>query len=655
MISFRQQRPVDRRDNPVIAISPNGKRRPPAVKQSKKTDQCDPLMRPAPPPKSCRAEPAAKAADIELASSPASAILWRRAWSFLVPYWPAMAVALAAVVFESGAGLLPPLVVRGLIDDALPAGLQSQSLSALVPYLLLLVMLPVIGCLVGLGQDYLLQWMGERVQRDMRDRLFRHLQSHSLRFFTSTPSGELVARVSDDVAEIRAAFCGTLPSLASVLIQAAGAVAILFWMSWPLALAVCLILPLLLLPVHRVGARQQKLAEEMQQQHARMVSQLHGVLNVGGYMLMRLFDRGEHEAQRFAAQNVEVWRYRKKLLFSSRWMGICFSLIAAIGPAAVYGYGGWMVIRGQITIGVVVAFVAYLSGLYAPVMGMAGLFVGVQEKMGIFRRVVALLDGKPEIRDLPAAPKLGTARGALEFDRLTFAYGLGQPPALCDVSFRACPGQLIALVGPSGAGKTSAANLLARFYDPQSGVVRIDGVDVRTVTHRSVLAQIAMVTQDTYLFHDTIRANLLYARPDASEHDLEAACRAARIHEVIESQPDGYDTVVGERGAKLSGGQRQRLAIARALLKDPPILVLDEATSALDSTSERLIQEALATLRHGRTTLVIAHRLSTILAADVIVVLDQGRVVETGTHQQLLGRNGLYARLCREQFAAVAR
>jgi ATP-binding cassette subfamily B protein len=403
-----------------------------------------------------------------------------------------------------------------------------------------------------------------------------------------------------------------------------------------------------------VGARQQKFAEDAQQQHARMVSQLHGVLNVGGYMLMRLFDRGEHEAQRLATQNIEIWRHRRKLLLSSRWMGICFSLLAAIGPAAVYGYGGWMVIRGQITIGVVVAFVALLSGLYAPVMGMAGLFVGVQEKMGIFRRVVALLDDEPEIRDVPGAPPLGPARGALEFDHVTFGYGSGQSPALCDVSFQASAGQLIALVGPSGAGKTSVANLLARFYDPQSGVVRIDGTDVRTVTQQSLLDQIAMVSQDTYLFHDTLRANLLYARPEASQQELEAACRAAQIHDVIASLPEGYATMVGERGAKLSGGQRQRLAIARALLKNPRILILDEATSALDSTSERLIQEALATLRRGRTTLVIAHRFSTILAADLIVVLEHGRVVETGTHSQLLCRNGLYARLCREQFTAAA-
>jgi ATP-binding cassette subfamily B protein len=310
-----------------------------------------------------------------------------------------------------------------------------------------------------------------------------------------------------------------------------------------------------------------------------------------------------------------------------------------------------LVVQGQLSIGDVIAFVAYLGALYGPVSQLASISLGVQRTMGIFGRVVAMLQRTPEVRDLPGAAQLATARGEIEFEEVTFAYQPDRPPALDGVSFQARPGQLIALVGPSGAGKTTAACLLPRFYDPQQGAVRIDGVDIRTVTQHSLLDQIAMVTQDSYLFHDTIRANLLYARPNASSAQIEAACRAAHIHDFIAALPQGYDTVAGERGLKLSGGQRQRLAIARAILKDPRILILDEATSALDSTSERLIQEALAPLMRGRTTLAVAHRLSTILTADVILVLDKGRIVEQGTHAELLRHGGLYARLYREQFA----
>jgi ATP-binding cassette subfamily B protein len=374
------------------------------------------------------------------------------------------------------------------------------------------------------------------------------------------------------------------------------------------------------------------------------------VLNVGGYLLMCLFNRAPHEARRFEEQEAQVSRRRLRLAMSGRWLGVFLTLLTAIGPATVYWYGCGLVIQGRLSIGDVVAFVAYLTGLYGPVTQLAGLAVSMQETMGVFRRIVGMLRRNPEVQDGPGAVELGKVRGEIQFDHVTFGYEQDQKPVLDSVSFRVRPGQLMALVGPSGAGKTTAAYLLPRFYDPQEGAIRVDGVDIRDVTKRSLLDQIAMVTQDTYLFHDTIRANLLYARPDATETQLEEACRTAHIHDVIRRLPDGYDTIVGERGVKLSGGQRQRLAIARAILKDPRILILDEATSALDSRSERAIQRALAPLMKGRTTLAIAHRLSTILSADLILVLEAGRLVESGTHEQLLRRGGLYARLYEEQF-----
>jgi ATP-binding cassette subfamily B protein len=559
-------------------------------------------------------------------------------------------LAVLAVVAGGVIGLLPPLLVRGLIDDALPAGRSLGSATPLLPYVLGLALVPLVACLIRLGQECLFARIGLGVMSDLRNRLFRHLQEQSLRFFTTTPAGEITARVSDDVAEVRGAITGSVPAVCGSVVQLAGALLILFYVSRPLAVVACATLPLFLLPVHRAGRRQGKLAAEAQEQQARLTALLQDVLNVGGYVLMRLFNRGEEEARRFASQDAELRRRRLKLALTGRWMTVCFTLVVAVGPAVVYWYGGRLVIAGRLSIGDVVAFVAYLTGLYGPVMQLAGVSVSVQETLGVFGRIVALLQRDPEVEDRAGAAELRNVRGEIRFDQVTFAYDPGRPPALDGVSFRARPGELVALVGPSGAGKTTAAYLVPRFYDPQKGAVRIDGVDVSGVTQHSLHAQVAMVTQDTFLFHDTIRANLLYARPEATQSELEAACRTAHIHDVISRLPDGYDTVVGERGARLSGGQRQRLAIARAVLKDPRILILDEATSALDSRSERLIQRALAPLMRGRTTLAIAHRLSTVLSADLILVLDAGRLVESGTHAELLRRGGLYARLYQEQF-----
>ncbi len=590
--------------------------------------------------------------------TPNPSVLDRRLWSEALacfrPYRGVVLLTGLAILVGCLLNLAPPLLVRGLIDDAIPAGRASGSAHPLTFYVVALVLLPLTASLISLGQDYLSTRIGQGILSDLRNRLFRHLQGQSLRFFTTTRAGEITSRVSSDVAQIRWAVEDTLPEVLSNLATVIGTLAVLFWMSWPLALAACATVPVFLLPARRVGRWRRKLSEETQEQHSQMLALLSDVLNVGGYVLMRLFNRSDEEARCFAERNAELLRLRLKLVMVGQWMTMFVTLFGAVGPAVVYWYGGTLVIQGKLSIGAVVAFVAYLTGLYRPVTRLAGVYTSIQEAMGVFQRIVAWLDQTPEVRDLPGAKELGPVRGEIEFENVGFGYSKDHRPALDDVSFTVRPGQLAALVGPSGAGKTTVTYLVPRFYDPQSGTVRIDGLDVRSVTQRSLAAQVGMVTQDTYLFHDTVRANLEYARPNATQPEVEAACRAAHIHDFIARLPDGYDTVVGERGVKLSGGERQRLAIARAILKDPRVLILDEATSALDSTSERLIQEALAPLMRGRTTLAIAHRLSTILAADVILVLDEGRLVESGTHAELLDRGGLYAQLYHEQFERAA-
>jgi ATP-binding cassette, subfamily B, bacterial len=577
-------------------------------------------------------------------------ILLRRVLACFRPYrW--LAVLSAATILLTGVlGLAPPLLVRGLIDVGIPNGTETESSLPLLPYVLGLVLVPLISGLLGLVQQFLTVQVGQGILGDLRNRLFDHLRRHSLRYYTTTRSGEIVARIWDDVAAVESTVTGTLVEILTNAVTVIGTLVVLFVVSWPLALAACATLPIFLLPARRVGRWRRQLVAQTQQKQAELLGMLQDVLNVGGFLLMRLFGRGKYEATRFAQHNQEVRQLRIHQAMVGRWLLLLITVLGALGPAAVYWYGGYLVIRGAISVGTVVAFVAYLSSLYRPTTRLAGVYVDVQASLGVFQRIFDLLDLEPEVKDQPGAATLGPVQGEITFEGVTFGYRDGQRPAVQDVSFHVEPGQLVALVGPSGAGKTTVTYLVPRFYDPQAGRVLIDGQDVRDVTQESLLAQIGMVTQDTFLFHATVRENLLYACPSATDEDLIPACRAAYIHDFIVSLPDGYDTVVGERGVKLSGGERQRLAIARALLKDPRILILDEATSALDSVSERLIQAALVPLTRGRTTLAIAHRLSTILAADLILVLEEGRLVESGTHAELLERGGLYAKLYREQF-----
>lgn len=495
-----------------------------------------------------------------------------------------------------------------------------------------------------------------------------------------------MSRLNNDVVGAQNAISNTLVNIISSLVQSLAILGMMFALEWRLTLISLLVAPLFLLVVRKMSTRLRDIVRKQLEANASMNAMMNETLNIGGSLLVKLFGQQKLEIERFGKRANQV----KDLGVTRAQTGSIFmaisGLLVAIGTALVYGLGGYFVISGVFTIGTIVAFSAYLVSLYSSVQGLANAPVDFASSMVSFERVFEVVDLPTEIKETPDAVELKDVKGEISFDGVTFAYEAGDEQflsdvrrygsldsisttfsegereteeehrsqargnALEDVNFHVKPGQLTALVGPSGAGKTTLTYLIPRLYDPTRGTIRIDGIDLKDVTVDSLSRQIGMVTQETYLFHDTIRTNLLYSRLDATQADLEEACRTANIHDFISELPDGYDTVVGERGYRLSGGEKQRLSIARVILKDPRILVLDEATSNLDSESEALIQEALKRIMHQRTSIVIAHRLSTILAADLILVVDRGRVVEQGTHLELLERKGLYAGLYQTQF-----
>ena len=631
--------------------------------------------------------------------------LLRRVLAYGRPYRGRIIAMLALILATTGLGLATPLILRDLIDRTLPQGDTRR----LVGLALLLLAIPFASGLLNVVQRRLNAAVGEGVIFDLRVALYQHMQTMSLRFFTNTKVGELMSRLNGDVVGAQNAISNTVVSILTSLVQTVALLVVMLSLEWRLTLAAVIILPLFALAARRMGGVLREITRAQMEANAHMNAMMNETLNVGGALLVKLFGRGATEVNRFESRAAEVRRLGVERAVRSTVFFVLVGLVAAVGMALVYGFGGWLVIQKAFTIGTIVAFGTYLGSLYGAIQGLASAPVEFATSMVSFERVFEVLDLPVEIQDRADAVVLGAARGELTFDQVTFKYevradqmlsdvkrpgqvsgvmqvmslgatpgagGPAVPPpggnggpapkvgengllagpsqarinALDDVSFTVKPGQLVALVGPSGAGKTTLTYLIPRLYEPTSGRILLDGHDLRDVTQTSLSQQIGMVTQETHLFHDTIRTNLLYARLDAAQPDLEAAARAANIHDFIMGLPQGYDTVVGERGYRLSGGERQRLALARVILKDPRLLVLDEATSHLDSESEALIQDALKRVMAGRTSIVIAHRLSTILAADLILVFDRGRVVERGTHAELLALDGLYARLYETQF-----
>ena len=573
-------------------------------------------------------------------------IEWRRIGALFAPYWRQVVLMFACILIVALLGLGAPLFTKWLIDDAL----AHRNVRALWLDVGGMIATALGAGLVGVYQGYLNSFVGEAIMRDIRTRLVSHLHLMPIAFFTSTKTGEIMNRVSSDVDNIDNVVTGTLVGVVTNVVTMIVTIATMFFLDWRLSLLALAVVPLMILPLSPVGRRMYIVRRLTREKRDAIESITQETLSISGITLIKSFVREKFEANRFWRTASELMLLEVRLAMVGRWFIAAIGAMVVVGPAIVWLGGGYLTLYASVSIGTVVSLVQLLGRLYTPASALASIQVQVVSAFAVFERIFEYLEMEPEgtTRVVPAL-RLPNPRGEMTFDDVHFSYTPDRP-ALDGVSFSIAPGQVAAFVGPSGAGKSTIAQLALRLYDPQEGSVRFDGVDLRDLDLHDLRSHIGIVTQETYLFHDTIGANLHYGRPDATQAEIEAAARAANIHEFIASLPLGYDTIVGERGHKLSGGERQRLAIARVLLKNPCLLILDEATSSLDSENEALIQEALVPLLQGRTSLVIAHRLSTIVSADTIFVIESGRIVESGSHAVLLARNGAYARLYWTQY-----
>ena len=591
-----------------------------------------------------------------------------RIFRFAAPYRRMLGVFLVLIVVDAAIGAANPLIYRAIIDD----GILPKHSGVVVELALLLAGLAVLDAGLSLAERWISARVGEGLIFDMRTKVFAHFQQMPVAFFTRTQTGALVSRLNNDVLDAQSAFTNTLSSVVGNVIGVAVTLVAMFLLSWQITLLALALFPIFVLPARWVGRRIQAITRESYNLNARMTSMMTERFNVAGALLVRLFGQPLREIRSFEEKAGRVRDIGvTQAMYTTVFMASLL-LTASLATALVYGWGGLLATSGALQVGTVVALTAYLNRLYGPLTALSNVQVNVMTALVSFDRIFEVLDLRPLVAERPDPVEIPRGPASIEFDHVDFSYPtaeevslaslesvavLDQAPSsqvLHDVSFTARPGELVALVGPSGAGKTTISHLVPRLYDVRAGAVRIDGIDVRDASLESLHRVIGVVTQDAHLFHDTIRANLLYAKPDASDQELLDALRAAQILPLVQALPDGLETVVGDRGYRLSGGEKQRIAIARLLLKAPDIVVLDEATAHLDSESEAALQLALRSALAGRTSIVIAHRLSTILDADQILVVVDGRIVERGTHADLLARDGTYAELYRTQFERQA-
>jgi ATP-binding cassette, subfamily B, bacterial len=568
-----------------------------------------------------------------------------RIFLYLRPYrWRVLLVA-AIIVVCALLNLIPPLLVKRVVDHAIP----ERRLTQLWWLCSGMVAGPLLAGVLQVAQKYLTAMVGERVMLNMRVQLFAKLQEQPLQWFAAAKPGEALSRVLNDVQGVGSMVSGTLVNVFENAIVLLSAAVMIIALDWRLALIALAILPLFVAPTRRVGQQRKRLKRRAQEALAELTGILIETLSVSGALLMKVFGAERFESARLERTATDLMAISLRQTLVGRWFQMLLGLFEAAGPAMIFAGGGLLIIRGQVGLGTVIAFVTVLRRLYQPASQLANVHVDVVTSYAYFERIFSVLDLEPSITDAPGAAPIDLPRGAIEFRHVSFSYGRGKELALSDISLSMEPGQSVAIVGASGSGKSTLAGLVPRLYEPTEGAVLLDGRDLRTITQRSLRSHIAVVLQETYLFHGTVLDNLRYAKPEATPSEVEGAARAAQIHDFILALPDRYNTMVGERGYQLSGGERQRVAIARAILKNPRILILDEATSALDSTNEELVQVAIEPLLRDRTSLVIAHRLSTIAHADLIVVLKDGRIVERGAHDELLRANGEYAEFFRRQ------
>ena len=583
--------------------------------------------------------------------------LLTRVFSYLKPYWRQLALVLICIIVSSVCAIFPSILTGNIIDVLTGkdlGGWFGAGVSALIRLILFSLALNLASNLIGVGEAYLNNWIAQHISFDMRNQMYRHLQKMSQRFFTSENQGDIITRMTSDISGVESVITNTFTSILSNVITLAVAVIAMFQKNWILALVGIAVVPLFTLPTRLAGKASWKLAGEAQACNDEINGILNETLSVSGQLLVKLFSREEKEYQRYEDANARMIGLNIRARMAGRWFFMLLNTLTTIGPMLLYLVGGILIMQrdSSLSVGEITVLVALLGRMYGPVNSLLNIQVDWIRSMAMFTRIFEYYDMQPEIDDRPDAKILTGAKGEITFEHVDFSYD-GDRKILKDINFTLHSGDCIAIVGPSGSGKSTIVNLIPRLWDVSAGRVTFDGRDVRDWTLHSLRDEVGVVTQETYLFNGTIRDNLLYAKPEATEQEMIEACKQANIYDFIQKQPEGLDTLVGNRGLKLSGGEKQRISIARALLKDPALLIFDEATSALDSISEAAIQAAINPLIEERTSILIAHRLSTILAADEILVVRDGEIVERGTHKELVHAGGTYQELYETQFSTA--